>query len=284
LLAVTICVDRAPGPMTHAASRRLRDLGVRLPWSGIADPLALVPVSHGVRIQALGVFRVLRHDMVVPPTEWQSKKARDLLKILVSRRGRSVTRDELIALLWPDDHSAKAPNRLSVLLSTLRSVLDGSTEQSPVVSDRSTVRLDLEVLDVDVEHFAGLVNEALDAWHRRRGDAVTLLTQAEAAYGGDFCEEDVFEPWAGPLREELRSLHLAVVRALATASRQAGYTDGAVRWLLVVLRHDPYDESAHLELVRTLTQAGRHGDARRHYDTYVDRMTELAIRPTPFPA
>ena len=276
LLAARLSGDRGAAAV---ATTRLREVGVRLPWTGIADGLATIPTGQGVRIQALGLFRVLRDGAAVPPTAWQSKKARDLLKILVSRRGRPATREELIELLWPDDDSVNASNRLSVLLSTLRSVLDPAA----LVTDRSTVRLDLEHVETDVERFALRATEALDAWRQRRPDGVARLARAEASYTGDFCEEDVYESWAVHLREELRAMHLAVVRALAAASRQDGHVDWAVRWLLAVLRHDPYDESAHLELVRTLDAAGRYGDARRHYRAYADRMTEIAIDPAPFP-
>lgn len=284
-----LLATRPAAPVPAAATRQLRELGVRLPWSGIADGLALLPVSCGVRIQALGLFRVLRRDEVVTVSEWQSKKARDLLKILIARRGRPVTRDELIELLWPDDPSGKTSNRLSALLSTLRGILDQPDSASTLVTDRNTVRLDLTAVDVDVEHFTGLAAAALESWQRcpagQPADAATatMLTEAEAAYGGDFCAEDLFESWTEPLREELRALHLAVVRALATTAERLGDVDSAVRWLLVLLRHDPYDESAHLALVRTSARAGRHGDARRHYQTYTGRMADLAIRPAPFP-
>ncbi len=277
LLAAHLAGDR--GAAVYATTR-LRELGVRLPWTGVADGLATVPTGHGVRVQALGLFRVLRDGAPVAATAWQSKKARDLLKILVSRRGRPATREELIALLWPDDDSANASNRLSVLLSTLRSVLDPAA----LVTDRCTVRLDLDEVETDVESFAVRATEALDAWRQRRPDGVARLARAEASYTGEFCEEDVYEGWAVHLREELRAMHLAVVRGLAAASRQDGHVDWAVRWLLAVLRHDPYDESAHLELVQTLDGAGRYGDARRRYRAYSDRMSEISIDPAPYPA
>ena len=56
--------------------------------------------------------------------EWKSRKARDLLKILVLRRGSPATRDELAELLWPDDAGDASGNRLSVAVSILRAVLD----------------------------------------------------------------------------------------------------------------------------------------------------------------
>lgn len=236
-------------------------------------------MSWAVRVEALGLFQVFTAGAVVPGSAWQSKKARDLLKILVSRRGRPATREELIELLWPDDDSAKAPNRLSVLLCTLRSVLDPAA----LVADRSTVRLDPEVVHTDVDDFTTVAVAALEAWRSRRPDGPALLVAAEAAYTGEFCAEDAYAPWASHLREELRTLHLAVVRALAAVCRSEGQVDAAVRWLLALLRDDLYDESAHLELVETLDAAGRYGDARRRYRVYTERMAEISVHPAPYP-
>jgi DNA-binding SARP family transcriptional activator len=56
-----------------------------------------------------------------------------------------------------------------------------------------------------------------------------------------------------------------------------------VQYLLRLLAHDPHDEPAHLRLVSVLRAGGRHGEARRCYRRYTDRMAELDIDPAPFP-
>ena len=59
-------------------------------------------------------------------------------------------------LLWPEESGQKVGNRLSVALSTLRTALDPD-EPAPsnhfVTSDRETVALNREHVDVDVEAF-----------------------------------------------------------------------------------------------------------------------------------
>ena len=80
--------------------------------------------SAAVAIEALGRFRVLRAGAPVPRSAWRSRKARDLLKMLVARHGRPVSREALIEALWPEEDPVRCANRLSVALSTLRGVLD----------------------------------------------------------------------------------------------------------------------------------------------------------------
>lgn len=283
LLAATLRADR-PGALGEAD--KLRQHGVRREWTGIADGLAVARLAPALRIDALGKFQVVREGAVVAATEWQSKKARDVLKILLSRRGGPITRDELHSLLWPDD-AHLASNRLSVVLTVLRTVLDGSRadriSNPAVVSDRNVVRLDLTVVDVDVERYIETATAAMESWRRQDSGALVSLQTAVAAYTGAFCAEDTYESWAEPMRDELSALHMSVLRALGAAACAVEEVDLAVWSFLALLRQDPYDESAYLNLVALLQKSGRYGDARRHYRQYTEHMNEIDVRPAPFP-
>ena len=107
-------------------------------------------------IGSLGRFRVVRDGEVVLATAWQSKKARDLLKILVARRGRPTTRETFFELLWPDEDPEPLGNRLSVAQATVRSVLDPERTYPAewfLVADKSSLSLDLEHVDLDIARF-----------------------------------------------------------------------------------------------------------------------------------
>jgi DNA-binding SARP family transcriptional activator len=175
-----------------------------------------------------------------------------------------------------------------VALSTIRSVLDPEKRFGPehfVSADRSAIRLDLANVSVDVEMFLAQAAEGL-ALRRdgRAAEAAGPLAAAEAAYAGDFLEEDADESWAVGLREEARATYLAVARVLAEDAAASGDQDGAARYLLRILERDLYDEQAHLGLVSSLVAAGRHGEARRRFRAYCSRMDEIGVESTPFPS
>ena len=107
-LAALILKDRA---RAEAAASLLRQLGIRSHHSlerllakaqqGSRTPVGLsdstsagmsVSTGHSLFVQTLGRFRVLVDGDPVAASSWQSRKARDLLKVLVARRGRSVPR------------------------------------------------------------------------------------------------------------------------------------------------------------------------------------------------
>src|SRR5262249_13522019 len=107
----------------HHADRILHDHGVDVDSRQVAGPLGvLVRSAPRWSIKTLGVFRVIRDGLPIPNIAWKSKKARDLMRILVARR-RPISREQLMELLWPGVDPAVAGNRLSVLLSAVRDVL-----------------------------------------------------------------------------------------------------------------------------------------------------------------
>jgi ATP/maltotriose-dependent transcriptional regulator MalT/DNA-binding SARP family transcriptional activator len=274
----------APLPQVDAdlADQLLRDSGVDVESRRAAGPLGvLVRFAPAVSIETLGVFRVIRDRVPVPHVAWKSKKARDLLKILVARR-RPTPRDQLMELLWPDVDPAVSSNRLSVLLSTVRDVLaPNPTGEGPLMTTDGAVSLNRAQVNVDVDDFLARATAALDASRARQPDATARLVAAVAAHTGDFLEEDPYQEWAAPLAEEVRATHIALLRALAARLRDAGDTDAVVRYTLRLLEQDCYDEQTHLSLIEVLLDAGRLGQARRHHDSYVRRMAEIGVPPHP---
>ncbi|MPZ68066.1 MAG: tetratricopeptide repeat protein [Actinobacteria bacterium] len=275
--------------LAHVAESTLRSLGARR-LAAEAGALARDIDSTSdanVRVSCLGGFRVVRDGQLVPKNEWQSKKARDLLKVLIARRGRPTPRDVMLDALWPEESPDKISNRLSVALTTLRTVLDPAKEldiDDLIVTDGSTLALDLANVTVDVEVFFA----AADAGTAliRSGETqsgVTKLIDAEGMYAGDFLEEDIYEDWSVPLREEARATYIRIARILADEAVVAGDHEAAIRYMLRSLERDPYDERAHLSLVAALLEVGRHGEARRRYRIYNERMEELGVESAPFP-
>jgi DNA-binding SARP family transcriptional activator len=187
--------------------------------------------------------------------------------------------------LGPHAPVARATTRLSVTLSTLRAVLDPekvSPADHYVASTGGMLWLRAAHTNIDVEEFLAEARTAL----ARRGageDVLEDLARVEAGYTGDFCDEDVDAPHLTALREEARATYISILRCLAEDHARRDDPDSAGRYLLRLLAQDPYDEPAHLALVRTLDRARRYGEARRMYRAYTRRMAELDVEPSPYP-
>ncbi|WP_162907937.1 AfsR/SARP family transcriptional regulator, partial [Allorhizocola rhizosphaerae] len=254
----------------------------RLAAAGVLLPPSMAAESPHVVIRAFGSLSVVVDGEPAPP--WQSRKAYDLLRILIAHRGRPVAREHLIELLWGGPPSKAVNHRLAVALSTVRGVLDPG-RRSPadhfISAGHANMWLNLDRMTVDVECFL------TDARHGLRlcgqgaaEDARVVLAAVEQAYPAEVFADEPYDTWAQPLRDEVRSTYLVVLRTLARLARQAGDADEAAAHLRRIIADEPYDEQAHRDLLVTLVEAGRHGEARRAYDRYAEAMTDIGV-PVP---
>ena len=287
LVAAAIGRDPAQRSAVAAAEETLRALGDPDTGAGLAGSIWITRwrEARGVRIEVMGGFRVILDGVVLGPTDWQSRKARDLLKLLVLERGQPISKDALGETLWPEDDPAAVAKRLSVALATVRGGLDPGRRFAAdhvVGSDGQSLWLDLDHVVTDLERFHLLADAATND-----PDPLTApgrLRAAEAAYRGDLLPEDPYADWASEPRERLRSRVLDLCRRLADLAAVGGDAAESVRYRLRLLERDPFDEAAHLSLIRTLLGAGRHGEARRAYASYVGRLREIDVEPAPFPS
>jgi ATP/maltotriose-dependent transcriptional regulator MalT/DNA-binding SARP family transcriptional activator len=274
----------------HRAEQKLRLIGVRVSPSGPAGLLRTVAreTETPVTVETLGGFRLRRAGETVALADWRSKKARDLFKILISRSRRPTTREHLMEALWPGADPATLRNRLSVALSTVRATLDPDKRFVPdhfVAAEGGSIVLRLDNVAVDLQIFLHEAEFGLSLRAAgRRAEATEHLRAAEATYAGDFLEEDLYEDWAVPVREQARVTYVAVVRALAEDALAEGDREAAIGFQLRLLERDCFDEGAHLGLVATLSAAGRHGEALRRYRLYCGCMEEIGVEAAPFGA
>jgi DNA-binding SARP family transcriptional activator len=273
--------DSSERSRARAAARELQRLGLTH-VHGVAVSARVGAAA--VAVEVLGGFRVLVDDVEVPATAWRSRQARTLIKILAARHGRPTTRAWLCETLWPDDDPAKTGHRLSVLLTTLRGVLDPDrawpadrfvgADSDGVWLDRTHVAVDAVTLVRDADSAASL----MDAGEIER--AREILADVNERYRGDAFEDEQSEEWADGAREEVRAAWQRSVRRLAALARRAGRIGDAQTLLVRLLTADPYDERIHELLVRNLLASGRRGEARRAFDRWSAAMREIGA-PAP---
>lgn len=232
-------------------------------------------------IRVLGTFEVVSDTGRA--ARWQSRKARQLLQILVARRGIAVSRESLMHLLWPDEPPHRLANRFSVAATTVRRALDpaGAHPSDTYVEARGAhIRLAVERIDIDVEEFLARAGAALNAAGPQQ-NRQALLREAFSLYRGEVLIQESEQLWAQDLQREAHLAFFAVGHALADES--AGPVGAVTRLECYrrILAVDPYDQRAHTGVIEALAALGARGqeaDARRDY---VERMAELGIAITP---
>ncbi|WFE52398.1 BTAD domain-containing putative transcriptional regulator [Micromonospora sp. WMMD1155] len=277
---LAVLLSRLPGAdpqervNARLAAERLTAAGVPPPTLSRQGPCGVAQVT----VRTLGRFEVFVDGAHVPATAWQSRKARDLLRILAARRGRAVPREQLGEMLWPNQDPDRVGHRLSVALSTLRGVLDPQRRTPTdhfVIAAHPSLALDVGHVELDVEEFLAEAAHGFRLAEQGETDSArATLLLAEQRYRGDFLEDEPYDDWSRATREEARRVYLRVVRKLASL---AYAVDETVRHLGRALELEPYDEGVHGEFVRTLTAAGRHGEAAQAYRRYVEAMSSIGV-------
>lgn len=230
------------------------------------------------RVEVLGTFDVTATDGSTP--RWTSRKARELLKVLVARRGSPVPREVLMDVLWPGEEPSVLANRLSVALSTVRRSLDPGRRHPTdtfVAAQSGSLRLVLSRVEVDAEQLLAAADAALAAARRGDPDAPARLRAAWALHGGPALADEPYAPWAEGLRSEVDAAVAAVLRASTELADARGDHLAASEAYRGLIELDAYDEGAHRGLVRALRALGAHGQADAAAGRYRRAMSEIGV-------
>lgn len=210
---------------------------------------------------------------------WQSRKARQMLKILIARRGVATSRETVMDLLWSGEPATHLANRFSVALATVRRALDPTklAARDAYVEHRDgLLRLRIDAVSIDIEEFLDLAASAL-ASTEPRPERHALLARAHALYTGDPLVEEPTELWAAELRREVHLAFFAVAHALAASYAHTEDYLSQLDTYRSILALDAYDQRAHEGLIDALKRLGSHGQAALAQAEFFKRMRELGL-------
>lgn len=229
------------------------------------------------RVCLLDGFRVFSAEGEI--AQWQSRKARQLVKILAARRGTLMSKETLMDVLWPGEAPHRLANRFSVAATAVRRAFDpaGTQPRHSFLENRDgLVRLRLENIDVDTEIFLQSAHHVItsDSDHaHRRAELEAVL----ALYTGEALHDEQEEAWATALRREVHVAFFAVAHALADELALSGDHLGRLETYRRILLIDEFDQRAHEGLIDSLTQLGSLGQADAARREYEQRMEALGV-------
>ena len=176
-----------------------------------------------------------------------------LLALLVIRQPVGVSRDKLIAYLWPDADSDRGRHLLSDSVYRINQDLGNDT----IIPAGDELRLDCKSIGCDVLEFETALS-------------VHDFAHAVDVYDGPFldgfflseCVE--LERWIERERDRLSREYLAALEAIADERGKAGDFAKAVEWWQKAAAQDPYNSRIALRLMQALAAAGNRPGAIQH--------------------
>jgi DNA-binding SARP family transcriptional activator/tetratricopeptide (TPR) repeat protein len=227
--------------------------------------------SGSTRIQLCGRLKADLEGRHVTPA-LRGRQGRILLAYLVLNRGRPVSRDELIAAIWPESPPSDPSAALRTQLSRLRAALgSGSLAGRDAVELRlpENIWIDVEAADRAIVAAGAALGAAdwKDAWVHAH---IALNIAGRPFLAG-------FEaPWVDETRHELEELHLRAREIIARAGIGLGGSElaGAERAARALIREAPFRESGYVLLMRALVASGNAAEALRTYDDLRNLLAE----------
>lgn len=230
--------------------------------------------SKPLYINMLGEFTLQYGDNVVSDQEGRSKKLWLLIEYLVTFRGKEISQNDLIDLLWPEEYDGNPANTLKTLVHRARTLiagLDYTDVKNIIIYRRGTYawndKLDM-IVDLDV--FEEYIHEAADkgiSLERK----LSALMNAIDMYKGDFLPKLSGESWVVPITTYYHSMYIKAVHDLVDILTNIRNWDEIVRICQNAIKIDPYDERLHQHLIQALVHTKNSQLAKSHYES-VTRM------------
>ena len=197
-----------------------------------------------IRLRVLGGFSLLldRTGILAPGLR---PRVLALLTLLVGHRSEGISRDKLLAYLWPDSDSVHARNSLKQAIFSLRHAMDCRL----LIRGSGFLRLEASAADVDL-------------WEFESALAAGKETLAVSLYGGAFLDGFYitglaeFERWVEAERQRLAHQYSQTLSALAVRADQSGDRHSAIIWWRRLAAAEPLSAIPVLGLMRALQAAG----------------------------
>jgi len=235
-------------------------------------------------INMLGPVEIVR-DPARPfaADAWTTRRARDILCFIASRRHYRAAKDTIIDTFWADDdlgaveknfhptvsHIRKALNSNQLLKQNFIVYRDGDYQFSPEFSYR-----------IDTERFDQLIADGETARRERDFDrCINCYEQAIALYRGEFMQGS-YEPWVEEQRSYYREQYLRMLESLAGVAEKKEEWLRAMDLGLRILREDPFREDIHCLVMRAQAAQGNRVAVKEQYETLRGLLQkELGVEP-----
>ncbi|MCB0179926.1 MAG: AAA family ATPase [Anaerolineae bacterium] len=217
--------------------------------------------------------------------QFRSLKIEALFYYLAITPGQQHRRTRLASLFWSELPEDKALGNLRYALWNMRQVLDDALFSI----DRGTVTFQPnDTVWVDAHEFDDLLNAAKNSAELEMSEGLPRLQRAADLYQSDFLagfelvEAPLFDDWLQVQRAAFHDKAVEVLTRLGTYYAAHHQLPKAIAATKHLLELEPWQESAHRQMMQFLALNGRRDAALMHYQECKQILAaELGMEPEP---
>ncbi len=214
---------------------------------------------------------------------WTTRRARDILCFIASRRHRRASKDLIIDTFWGETDFDVVEKNFHPTISHIRKALNSNQplKQNFVIYRDGDYQLNPELAyRIDIEEFDRLIIDAENARRARQlGESVRAYEASVALYRGDFTQGS-YDPWVDEQRSYYKEQFLNALEAMANIAMKGEEWSRALQLAHSILHEDPFREDIHSLVMRAHVKLGNRSAAREQYETLKRLLQkELGVEP-----
>lgn len=226
-----------------------------------------------IEITMFGGFKIEAGGEAIQDTAARTHQLWHLIEYLVVFRHKTISQDELIEVLWPDNDIENPSNALKNLVYRIRSLLASQNlphARDMVMFNRGCYQWNNSLNTyMDTERFEELYKQASSA-DLSYDEKINKYMEAIDIYKGDFLPGSCFEKWVVPISSYYRSMYFkCVYAALGMLYDKGRYAEVELicKKALII---DQFEENVHKHLIMAMVKQGMQTQALAHYNLVTD--------------
>ena len=233
-----------------------------------------------MHIQMFGEFTLQVGERKISDSGNRTKKIWSLLAYLICGRGRTVSAQKLMDLLWGEDSaSSNQENALRITLHRLRGMLDqlwpDAGRELIVRREGGYAWNDAVPMELDCDRFDALC-QSTGTQEQRLADVLEALS----LYRGEFLPKQASELWVIPIGTHYQNQYLLLTQEAVELLAARGRHGEAAALCRTAIQTEPYHEVLHQLLMRELGASGDSKGAAAVYEQLSKRLfDDFGIRP-----
>ena len=241
-------------------------------------------IQEIIKVTMFGGFKIEIGGAMIQDTAARTHQLWHLIEYLVTFRHKTISQEELIEILWPEDDIENPSNALKNLIYRIRSAFsqqDLPYAREMIAFTRGSYQWNNGLpCTVDIEEFEELYKQG-SLPNQTREVSIEKYMQAIDIYRGDFLPGSCYENWVVPISSYYRSMYFKCVYAvLSMLSEQQQWPEIEMicKKALII---DHFEENAHKYLILAMIKQGKQTQALAHYSFVTDLFfRELGVNPS----
>jgi ATP/maltotriose-dependent transcriptional regulator MalT/DNA-binding SARP family transcriptional activator len=285
-------IAHRPALFASDVAQEMLPADLRAEFAAITDtvlqPVTATDLTPGplvdLTINMLGPVEIFR-DPARPfaPDAWTTRRARDILSFIVSRRHHRAPKDTIIDTFWQEDDVATIEKNFHPTVSHIRKALNSNQplKQNFIIYRDGDYQLNPEFsYRIDTDQFERLITDGETA--RRDRDyarCIDCYEEAVALYRGEFMQ-GTYESWVDEQRSYYREQYLRMLESLAGVAEKKEEWPRTMDLAQRILHEDQFREDIHCMVMRAQAALGNRVAVKEQYETLRGLLQkELGVEP-----